>query len=261
MPDDIEAINEELIRNWAEEIYCDLYATSFIGPAYFISFITFALISFLDYGIASHSDKHPSVILRASIILDYLRDNEIVFNSTWGINDYCKVFEECLVNQYSIFKDEPEKSIKATKFNMNLRKQIKELKLANFKITESDSIRIRKLVSSLSQGIPIGSICDSDTESILEMLNENNLNIEKLNYLKESVSERSCKLWEILNAGWIYKLEYLYNEATSIFFGSESGNRSFNEKTSNYGKLIDILDERLLSSINTSEIIKIIEQN
>jgi hypothetical protein len=259
MPDDIASINEELIKNWAEEIYCDIYATSILGPAYLISFITFALLSPLDYGISSHSDNHPSVIIRVAIILNYLRENSMLFNSEGVIEDYCKIFEDCLMEQHSIFKDEPTKKIKGlTKFNRNLRKILKELKLNSFSITEEDSKRINTLVSKLEDGIPIGSICDQNKAAFLDDLKNPNLTKEELKKLKNSVSERSCKIWEILNAGWLFKLEIIFKKGESIFF-TNTNTKSLAEKIGDYGNLVDVLDERLLSSINTSQIMKIIE--
>lgn len=259
MPDNIASINEELIKNWAEEIYCDIYATSILGPAYLISFITFALLSPLDYGISSHSNNHPSVIIRVSIILNYLRENDMLFKSEEKVEDYCKIFEDCLLEQHSIFKDEPTKKIKGlTKFNRNLRKLIKDLKLNSFSITNEDSKRITKLILNLEDGIPIGSIRDQDKAKFLDELKNPNLTKEELKELKNSVSERSCKIWEILNASWLYKLENVCKIGASIFFDITS-TKSIEEKIEAYGKLVDVLDERLLSSINTSQIMKIIE--
>lgn len=259
MPDDIPAINEELIKNWAEEIYCDIYASSILGPAYLISFITFALLSPLDYGISSHSDNHPSVIIRVAIIINYLRENSMLFTSEGIIEDYCKIFEGCLLEQHSIFKDEPTNKIKGlTKFNRNLRKILKDLKLSDFTITEEDSYRIKALVSKLENGIPIGSISHQDKTAVLDELQNANLTKEDLKKLKNSVSERSCKIWEILNAGWLFKLEVLYKNGEQIFF-TTNNTKSLELKIEEYGKIVDRLDERLLSSINTSQIMKIIE--
>jgi hypothetical protein len=262
MPDEIESINKKIIKNWAEEIYCDIYAISLLGPAYFLSFVSFALLSTTDYGISAHSDIHPSVIIRASIMINYLRDNNLIFESSWGGEDYSDLFYECLLEQHSIFKDEPSKTIRGlTKFNRNLRKLIKDLNLNTFSIGETDAKRIRKLIENLKVGIPIGSVSDNEGININEELRNDGLTKEKLLELKNMVSERGCKIWEILNAGWIYKLEYSSKEGMDIFFGLSNANKNIDLKINKYGEIVDFLDERLLSSINTSQIIKIIEGN
>lgn len=262
MPDDIQALNERIIKNWIEEIFCDIYATSLLGPAYFISFVSFALLSTMDFGISSHSEMHPSVIIRASIMINYLRDNNIVFESIWGIEDYSEIFYQCLIEQNSIFKDEPKKAIKGlTKFNRNLRKQVKDLKLNNFSINRTDSQRIKNLVVNLEKGIPIGSVCDENEIDFKSILINPDLTKEELTKLKNSVTERSCKTWEILNAGWIFKLENSIQKGEQIFFNKENSEEDINKKIDSYGVVVDFLDERLLSSINTSQIIKIIENN
>src|ERR1035437_5078011 len=223
IPDDIHTLDEARIKNWAEEIFCDIYAISLLGPAYFVSFITFALLSTMDYGISSDSQMHPSVIIRASIMMNYLQDNKLIFVSEWGVEDYCKIFYDCLFDQHTAFRDEPTKEIKGlTKFNRNLRKLIKELKLNNFSIDDTVSKRIKNLVENLQKGIPIGSVCDEKEIDIEPLLTRKDLEKEELDKFKVFVTERSCKLWEILNAGWIFKLENSCAEGERIFFSKDS---------------------------------------
>ena len=262
IPDNIQSLNENIIKNWAEEIYCDIYATSLLGPAYFISFVSFALLSTMDFGISANSSKHPSVIIRASIIINYLTDNNLVFKSSWGINDYCYQFYEYLIDQNTIFKDDSQDTIKGlTKFNRNLRKAIKELNLNSFSIGNEDALRISNLLSNLKNGIPIGSVHNIGEIKLKYLLNKNDLTNDELNQLKYLTSERRCKIWEILNVGWIFKLENCCKIGESIFFNEINIKEDIIDKIDRYGNVIDSLDERLLSSINTSQIIKIIEGN
>jgi hypothetical protein len=260
MPVNIQSFEEKTIKNWAEEIYCDIYAISVLGPAYFISFVSFALISPLDYGISSNSELHPSVILRATIMFNYLIDNNLRFKSEWGIDDYCKIFYNSLINQKTIFNDQPKNNIEGlTTFNRNLRKLIKDLELSEFTIEEADSKRIQGLLDSLKNGIPIGSVCVNNGVDWKELMSKENLEKDDIEKLKNSVSERSCKIWEILNAGWLYKLEHNCVLGEEIFFNAECEHKDIMTKIDKYGEAIDFLDDRLLASINTSQIINIIE--
>lgn len=257
MPDGIQTHNENIIKNWAEEIFCDIYAISLIGPAYFISFVSYALLSTLTYGIASNSDVHPSVLVRATIMINYLKDNKLEFKGDWGLDDYSKLFYDHLMLQNDILKETPKMSIEGlTKFNRNLRKAIKELSLNNFSIDEADSKRIHHLVTKLREGIPIGSV-----RNYFDSNDNDFRSFEGLKILKKRVSERSSTIWEILNAGWIYKIEDSCQKGANIFFSPARKDDAILEKIREYGGVIDYLDDRLLSSINSSQIIKIIEAN
>lgn len=260
LPDNIQSLKKDIIRNWAEEIFCDIYAASILGPAYFISFVSFTLLSSADYGISSFSEMHPSVIVRAHIILNYLKDNNLIFKPEWGIEDYTKLFYNCLISQNNVMKERAQEPIEGlTKFNRNLRKNIKALDLNKFQIEEEDSKRMKDLLDNLIDGIPIGSVVSQDSGTLLSLLKDPELSEKKLKDLKNEMSQRSSKIWEILNAGWIYKLEHSCKAGESIFFDTTSNSSDVNLMIHEYGKTIDFLDERLLSSINSSQIINVIE--
>lgn len=260
LPDNVQILNEKILKNWAEEIYCDVYAISVLGPAYFLSFVTFALLSPVDYGIASNSDLHPSVILRATIMKNYLKDNSLLFKDE-PISDYTNIFYACLISQKGILHDEPTKTIEGlTIFNSKLRKIIKDLNLNQFSINHIESKRIRGLLTNLKNGIPIGSVGEEPSSHILELLKEEDLTREDIEILKSSISERGTTIWEILNTGWVYKMEVSCNIGCEIFFNSPCTSDDIINRIMIYGETIDFLDDRLLASINVSQIIKIIEQ-
>lgn len=260
LPGKVQILNEKILKNWAEEIYCDVYAISILGPAYFLSFVTFALLSPIDYGIATNSDLHPSVIVRATIMKNYLKDNSLLFKDG-VIKDYTDIFYTCLVNQKGILNDEPKTTIEGlTKFNSNLRKSIKELHLNKFSITEAESNRVKSLLTNLKSGIPIGSVGTSTLSDVSNLIGKADLTPEDIEKLKSSVSERGTTIWEILNTGWVYKLEECCNTGDRIFFDKTCTNDDIMDRIMRYGETIDFLDDRLLASINVSQIIKIIEQ-
>jgi hypothetical protein len=221
--------------------------------------VTFALLSPIDYGIASNSDLHPSVIVRATIMKNYLKDNSLLFKGG-DINDYTDIFYACLISQKGILQDEPKTTIEGlTKFNSNLRKLIKDLHLNKFSIGEVESKRISGLLSNLKNGIPIGSVGTATLSDISDLIDKADLNSEDIERLKASVSERGTKIWEILNTGWVYKLEESCNIGDKLFFDTTCTNRDVMDRIFKYGETIDFLDDRLLASINVSQIIKIIE--
>lgn len=259
IPDGIQSIEVTKIKNWAEEIFCDIYATSILGPAYFISFVSFALLRTMDFGISSNSDHHPSILIRASIIANYLSESNLFFDSEWGIEDYCDTFYDCLMEQQSIFRDESKRIEGLTKFVHSLREEIKKLELNLFAISSDDAARIKSMVESLENGVPIGSVFDNNKADIsYELEKEEVIDKEKLNQLKALMSERAAKTWEILNAGWVFKLENLCRRGEEIFFFNSEA-LEIKVKIDKYGEMVDLLDERLLASINTSHILKIIE--
>ncbi len=59
-------------------------------------------------------------------------------------------------------------------------------------------------------------------------------------------------IWEIVNAGWLHKIEDIYPQAFSLFFGSD--NTPIEEKIAGWGEELEGIDRLLLKSIEASEI-------
>ena len=109
-------------------------------------------------------------------------------------------------------------------------KIIKDLNLNKFQIDKSNSIRINSLLSNLQNGIPIGSVLKNNNNNWEELLIKDILNNEDLQLLKDSITERSCDIWEILNTGWIFKLENNFLKGELIFFSEKSSDKRIMDK-------------------------------
>ena len=57
-PPEATDAEKSTLKRWAEELYCDLFATKILGPAYLVSFLAFTLLEAnlvaAEYGSASH---------------------------------------------------------------------------------------------------------------------------------------------------------------------------------------------------------------
>ena len=77
IPSGIDTTAKNMLRRWAEEIYCDIFATEILGPAYLASFSTFALMSAGAGGAEMATMTHPADIVRICIIRDILEKKDI----------------------------------------------------------------------------------------------------------------------------------------------------------------------------------------
>lgn len=245
----------KMIRSWAEEMYCDVFAAKIIGPAYLISLLSFCLLNSFDC--SKHSESHPSVFLRAENIKSFLRRNNADFSNDEQIENYGILFNHLMINVNALcneYKSSDEN------FTMNLtiilrvfREFIKNE--VNFEVIQSNSneniMTLKKLISNLNKDIPIGSIKKQfidDNPKYKEL---------DLDEIKELSVERPTTHWEILNTGWIHKIENIEERGFNIFFNDFD--EKIEDKIAKYGFYVDKLDEYLLHSISTSQIIKSIE--
>ena len=60
--------NKEVLEQWAEEFYCDLFAIKVLGPAYFASFAASSLIAAGSDGGEYGSKTHPPDIVRICLM-------------------------------------------------------------------------------------------------------------------------------------------------------------------------------------------------
>lgn len=247
---------KHMIRNWAEEMYCDIFAAKIIGPAYLISLLSFCLLNCFDC--SKYSESHPSVFLRAENIKSFLRRNKADFSGSDEIENYGIKLNDLMINVDASCNEykypEVNSKINQTVILRVFRDFIKiktdiEVDIKN---SNENMNTLTSLVSNLNRDVPIGSI---KKESVGDDFDFENTNLEKL---KELAVERSTTHWEILNSGWIYKIKFIENEGFNLFF--DNPEMSVEQKMSKYGMQIDKLDEYLLHSISTSQIIKSIEK-
>jgi len=79
-----------------------------------------------------------------------------------------------------------------------------------------------------------------------------------LDEAKNAVQESRVLLWEIVNAGWLNKIENIYPRAFILFFGSD--NTSIEKKVTSWGEELEGIDRLLLKSIESSEIQRLMEE-
>jgi hypothetical protein len=104
-------------------------------------------------------------------------------------------------------------------------------------------------------GVPIGSICEATPSEIKDNLQQKTK--ESFENAKRLISHRSTKLWEIINTGWIYKIAHVIPTCSKVVF--EEKHDSLFDKLNEVRGLYGLLDDRLLKSIESSEIHNLIE--
>jgi hypothetical protein len=261
-PDNISISEKEKLINWAEEIYCDIVAIRIIGPAYFTSLASFAMLETLVIGLGVSSNSHPPFAMRLALLFSYLDKNELKIQTIMpdGKNDTIHSF---------IYKmtENINSNLKNVNNTIGAEPSISDLMLF-YKFIRNELIKddkylknidpIFNLVDDLNKMIPIGSYrSHSKDEEYLEKLKLKELTIDEFNLIKDSLTERNAELWEIINTGWVYKIQTIIPFGLKLFF--ESNEFSIEEKLKSYSEKLEMLDDRLLVSIETSKLIDLIE--
>jgi hypothetical protein len=111
----------------------------------------------------------------------------------------------------------------------------------------------------LSKGILIGSYQNPQlTKSVKENFLKGRIDSQELNEAKNAAQESRVLLWEIVNAGWLYKIENIYPRAFALFFESDAP--PLEEKMKSWGEELEGIDRLLLRSIESSEIQRLMEE-
>lgn len=271
IPDEITGRDRMLIENWIEEIYCDLIATKILGPAYLASFATFVLLLSGIEGNERSSETHPSNVLRINIIQEYLESKKIIIpltTSYLGNSDLSSFYYFMLENYNETSRKflNPNTSQASPSIDMTLlldviSEEVDELINLSFTLSIEDFKRINSLKKRLSVGIPIASYNDIEKLELIKnkylYIPTSKIELKELNEAKEALQETRTKLWEIINTGWINKIENILPISIELFF--DNGEYSFIEKMKIFGNILEKSDNILLKSIESSEIFKIME--
>lgn len=255
---------QQNIKNWVEEMFCDAFAAKILGPAYLVSFLSFNLLNSFDCSLDSNS--HPSVYLRAENIKSFLHKNKADFSNDTEITNYGELFIDIMVNNDSSFNmyplDTMEIGVNKTIILRTFREYILEKKemVVNDTCNNKNIYILKLLLKKLKLGQPIGTIRDELDEMVVKLISKKieELDESDINLMKISSTERPTSHWEILNAGWIYKIEKIQSEFINLFFSNYE--RDIEDKLIEYSRFINKLDDLLLHSISTSQIIKSIER-
>ena len=141
----------------------------------------------------------------------------------------------------------------------------RELKSEDFK-------RTAKLAERLADGILVGS-CANET-AVNECLSQNDVaswppvgvgnsstagkpNREAFDKLKPLIQEIRTTPWEIINAGWLHKIQVIHNEAFKLLYGRDG---SLLDKIDEFDARLQASDDVLLKSIEVAQIHKAFER-
>jgi len=272
----------ETSRNWAEEIYCDLFAAKILGPAYLASFATSALVIAGLEGSEISSDTHPPDIVRIALVQEVLKKSQlrVPLSRNWfGSDDLSSFFYNVLEERTSVSRrhsDYPTGTslplLTLGEFADSVCEEVDEIISLNQQLTIKDFARIGHLAKRLADGILIGSFPDpKNRERAKKEFLDHRIEPGRLEKAKYAIQESRVLIWEIVNAGWLQKIEHLYPEAFHLFFGFEdpsgkeneasSSNTPIREKIIMWSDKLERIDKLLLSSIEASEIQKLMEDD
>jgi len=229
-------------RRWSEEVFCDILAAKLLGPAYLASFADFVIATSASDPIESFSETHPDARFRITALLESLRRDDIAarFGEGRELADFFyHLFEDRAAAERRYLRSDipklPRLDFNAKEFQHDVIEHIDEILPEQLRARSFTSEHFTRLSDRLKRGIPIGSYnaVDRDVavpifdraESALSALlgqaseddggpasTESNATAvdEQLNEMRALVRETPCTVAEILNAGWMYKIESIY---------------------------------------------------
>jgi len=264
-----DAPSKKILQRCAEEIYCDLFATQILEPAYLASFATFALVVAGGGGSEISSETHPADVVRIAIIQEALEKSNlkvVLAESRLDSNDISSLFYNALEERVKLERqyirlplEQPLQQFILQEFVDVIYEQVDQTISLSQQLTIKDFARIDGLVKRLSKGILIGSYQNPQLiESAKGNFSEGRIDSQKINEAKNAVQESRVLLWEIVNAGWLHKIEHIYPRAFTLFFDSDA--KPLEEKIKSWGKELEEIDRLLLKSIESSEIQRLMEE-
>lgn len=261
-PDGLNNGEKDKLTNWAEEIYCDILAIDIIGPAYFLSLASYALLQSLITGLEVSTNHHPPFAMRLALLHAYIDKNSqdlltdlptgkegsihsFIYDMTSILNENVKHITDPTENE-PLIEDLMD-------FVFHLNEELVEKGTVNKELGS-----IFELVEKLRIKVPIGGYrsTNGDKELLIE-LEKDGLTTDEFSEIRNSLSDRNTELWEIINAGWVFKMNEFIPFGINLFF--DNSEKSIDEKLNDYRVKLDLLDDRLLVSIETSKLIDIIE--
>lgn len=230
IPDNLDTSGKDVLRRWAEETYCDIFATQVLGPAYLASFATFALALAGAGGAEKHSDTHPADIVRVCVIREVLEKNDlrVPLVDPWaGYKDVTSFFYNVLEERTKQDRQFVRPVAQSAGLPLILQdfvdaicEEIEGLVSVSRHLGLSDFSRIQNLARQrMAKGIPIASYRNPEIlEQKVKSFQGVELDERGFNEAKAAIQESRTLLWEIINAGWLHKIEEVYPRAFERFY-------------------------------------------
>lgn len=247
------------LKRWAEELYCDLFATKVLGPAYLVSFLAFTLLETNlvtgEYGSATH----PPDVVRICMMQRVLENRGLKIRLEGELADFGDI-----VRLYCFANESRSRTLRQQYQNQGMGSFLSTCKPpAHFalmsgpvfsecvdriieridrvvqnerELQPNDFERIATLAKRLSDGILIGSYANE--VAVRECLGRKGTAVEVMasreagattgesdremfEMLKPLIQEARTSPWEIINAGWLHKIQTIHKEAFALFYAKD----------------------------------------
>ncbi|CAN5200372.1 hypothetical protein BH09PAT2_BH09PAT2_08500 [soil metagenome] len=268
IPDDLDVYSKQVLKKWAEELYCDIFAINVLGPCFVASFGTFALATATIGGNGNHSGSHPSNTLRLGFLSLYLLEQKSELMIQFGnykenVVDFfinlLEDFEKPMRKQIGLYIENEaskviDQNIDLTNFLSVIHQRSKSFS-SQFAYKNVDTNKIDELADRLRGGMPIG--CFHAPVQLQDDQHLKDMKAEELESIKELITDKGNSLLEILNAGWKTKFSQQMTFIETVLDGSDV---DLDKSISYYYDTIANRDDRLLKSIESSEIYSLLEE-
>jgi hypothetical protein len=272
-----------IVESWAEEFYCDFLGLRLLGPAYLLSFVDFLVLPGIKSNLLSATRTHPFARERVNSMATAIKIAQVQvpftapLNGQWGdvsefaadlFNHRCRAGKEHLGDRGA----NPE--IDARAFEALVKRPL----LEKFGGSPSplNAKRLHLLIARLKRGVPIGSLpqfqindsqveMDDTIKRLRQDLMEDTIKRSReelvehdalpdprissaIQMLQDGIKEEPVSISEIINAGWLFKLEHVYNPLIQRLHEVEIESETAN----GFAEKLAQLDGLLRNSIETS---------
>jgi len=242
-----------------------------MGQSYLYSYI---FNNLLNDNLNEFSKSHPSPSYRISIMMSIMEEKG--FELDWIKELYhimcqrqlpslnpgdalCPLCETMIASSSDIGEIKKDFCL-----SINISRDLSEvIKIEDY--TPNKLNDCEKLVYNLENSIPISSSRKTDDKELKAVFERNKsarLNNEKIDVyaLLEQFEDKPNSVSDIINAGWLHKVDNSYSEFIRLFFeNNDDDNNTFDKKYDNYKKFLYKSNELLLKSLEISDMHSLLE--
>lgn len=258
----IDYSHQTILINWIKEIISDLLSIRVMGPSYVYSFIFYnLLISDLD----AFSSTHPSPKDRILIMMSTLEKKGFELTCIKDLYDLICQRQKQTKNFISVIDTCPECGIKIDPIPDIEKIKEEFCQLVDFSVKILNEIEVReftpdnivngkKLAENLNNFIPISSSKKMNDTDLKKLYSSFNKETNDVYSLLEKFEEKPNSVSEIINAGWLHKINNSYSEFIKYFFdNNDENNNTFDKKYENYKNYLIKNDVLLLKSLEIAD--------